>query len=267
MANFIGVFDAGIGSYSIADSIIKCYTKQNVIYLADRASFPYGNKSKIELINSVERAIHYLHQRGCGVVILASNSPSILVFNALQAKFNFPVIGIYPPIKQALARSSSKQIGVLGVKSMIESEEICAFITTESPNIPAHIALINASPLVEKVENGSFLSDPERVQQELNLFMDKVIQQWPGIDVFTLSSTHLPWLKPFFARYSEQLLFLDPADELVANLEPYITEGEGTFSCIATESVAYPLSGLQEMLAHLGVSLKPELIMIKNIVS
>ncbi|WP_280570224.1 hypothetical protein [Chromohalobacter sp. 296-RDG] len=41
----IAVFDAGIGSYAIVAEIHRQLPNQDIIYLADRASFPYGDKS------------------------------------------------------------------------------------------------------------------------------------------------------------------------------------------------------------------------------
>ena len=45
----LAVFDAGIGSYSAVAAIRNRYPQQDVIYFADRASFPYGAKSLAEL--------------------------------------------------------------------------------------------------------------------------------------------------------------------------------------------------------------------------
>jgi len=38
----IAVFDAGIGSYAIVAEIRKRLPRQDILYFADRASFPYG---------------------------------------------------------------------------------------------------------------------------------------------------------------------------------------------------------------------------------
>jgi glutamate racemase len=44
----IAVFDAGIGSYSAVATIRNRFPQQDIIYFADRASFPYGAKSLAE---------------------------------------------------------------------------------------------------------------------------------------------------------------------------------------------------------------------------
>ena len=48
MNKAIAVFDAGLGSYAIVEAIKKAYPKQDIIYFADRKSFPYGTKTTDE---------------------------------------------------------------------------------------------------------------------------------------------------------------------------------------------------------------------------
>ena len=51
----IAVFDAGIGSYAIVAEIQKQLPKQDIIYFADRASFPYGNKKRDQLLTIMQK--------------------------------------------------------------------------------------------------------------------------------------------------------------------------------------------------------------------
>ena len=45
----IAIFDAGLGSYTIVETIKKAYPQQDIIYFADRKSFPYGAKTVEQL--------------------------------------------------------------------------------------------------------------------------------------------------------------------------------------------------------------------------
>ena len=48
--------------------------------------------------------------------------------------------------------------------------------------------------------------------------MQALLRQHPGVDVCTLSSTHLPWLRAFFEQAAPQVQFLDPAQSVVERL-------------------------------------------------
>jgi glutamate racemase len=254
----IAVFDAGIGSYGIVEVIRRHLPTQDLIYFADRASFPYGAKSREALAASVTRAIARLIDLGASAIVLASNAPSVMVLDEIADAQAVPVLGIYPPVRRALETSRTGCIAVLGVASLIDSAEIRAFVTREAQG--QAVALVNASALVQRVEDGSFLTDRAATQEDVARFVAALRNTTPCVDVCTLSSTHLPWLARDFAVAAPDITFLDPADSLIPKLLPHATSGQGRTICIATESTAMPIEGLRQMLATLGVDLVPQLV-------
>lgn len=256
----VGVFDAGLGSYAVVQLIQQQYPWQDVIYLADRASFPYGGQSTAALGRSVGAAIGQLAQWGACAVVLASNAPSVMVLGALRPHLPVPVLGVYPPVQQALAASRSGQVALLGVTSLASSPQMAAYVQQQAAG--RAVQVVNASALVELVESGAFLADAAGTQAQVSAFMQALLARCPGLDVCTLSSTHLPWLRPFFERAAPAVRFIDPArpvvQSLAALLPPAPASGAapGRVVCMATESPACPLAGLQEMLARLGVPLQ-----------
>lgn len=280
----IGIFDAGIGSYAIVELVRRHYPRQDIIYFADRASFPYGSRTPGELAASVGAAIERLAGLGAQAVVLASNAPSVMVLDTIRAAMPVPVLGIYPPIADALAQSRSGHIAVLGVQSLIGSPEIRTYISREAQSVlqasaapasppatatgstapagrPADsigpVTLVNASSLVAHVEDGRFLSAPEATQLAVTDFMRQLRQDLPLLDTCTLSSTHLPWLRHYFEAAAPDMLFLDPAQALLPLLQPHVSTGSGKVLCLASATPAYPLDGLRQMLRLLGVDIEP----------
>lgn len=254
----IGVFDAGLGSYSIVDLIHQHYPQQDLIYYADRASFPYGKKTKSELLHCIGQAIDQLIAEGVSAVVLASNAPSVMILEEIKNQYDLPIIGVFPPVAQAIQYSQTQHVAILGVNSLINSSEIKHYVEQRSGQ--AQVSLVNASSLVDLVEDGSFLADPERTQQVVNQFMQQLQENFPRVDVCTLSSTHLPWLRPFFEKSSQQIQFIDPAELIVAQIKPYIQAGQGEIRCIATQTEQFPITGLSQMFDRLGIYLRPQLI-------
>lgn len=249
----VAVFDAGIGSYAIVAEIQKAFPRQDIVYFADRASFPYGSKGRKELLAIMRRTIAFLGRYEPCAIVIASNAPSIMVLDELQREPGPKLFGVHPPLGPALARTRSGQAGILGVKSLIESPMLARFVATHTAD-PDQVALINASPMVDLVETGAFLFDPAGTQLLVSAFMEEIHSRHPGIDVFTLSSTHLPWLAPFFASARPDCAFLDPAQEIVAGLTPS-GGGSGQITGLATESERYRLSAFKEMLDRLGIDI------------
>jgi glutamate racemase len=254
----IGIFDAGIGSYAIVERVRARFPKQDIIYFADRVSFPYGSKTPAELLLSVQSATQYLQDEGCVAVVLASNAPSVVVLEPLRAAVSVPVIGVFPPIRDAIARSKTAEIAVLGVRSMIISEALRAY-ADGNRTASSQVILVNASSLVDIVENFTFVLDPLSTQKIVTNFISDVRSSHPNIDVMTMSSTHLPWLKSFFESAAPDVLFLDPADAVIDELELHTSNGEGRTHCIATETAELSLQDFNTALQSLGTQLQARL--------
>ena len=249
----VAVFDSGIGSYAIVAEIRKAFPRQDILYLADRASFPYGGKNRDELLAVMRRSIAFLSRTQPSVIVIASNAPSIMVLDELRSETDLPLFGVHPPLDKALAKTRTGHVGILGVKSLVESPLLAGLVETRAPK-PERVALIDASALVELVENGSFLFDPAGSQRRTDAFMRAVRDRYPGIDVFTLSSTHLPWLSGYFAAACPEAEFLDPAADLVAALRPE-EGGSGTIAGLVTENPRYDLASFRAMLDTMGVDI------------
>lgn len=254
----IAVFDAGIGSYAIVAEIHKRLPEQDILYFADRASFPYGSKGKEELLAIMRRTLRFLESYTPSAIVVASNAPSIMVLDDIRQHSLVPLFGVFPPIDEALAMSANGKIGIMGVRSLIESVALKQFIAHRATQ-PDNIVLINASPMIERVENGSFLFEPEATQTAVDSFIDGHFRQHPDIDVLTLSSTHLPWLRSFFETARPDCRFLDPAESVVAGLGDG-TRGKAQIQGLVTESSTYDVGALQRMLQQFGVDIPLEAV-------
>ena len=108
----IAVFDAGIGSYAAVAAIQRILPQQDVLYFADRASFPYGGKSPPELLAILRRTLRFLDTYNPAAVLVASNAPSITVLDDLMGMIARPVFGVRPPIALALELAETSRYWV-----------------------------------------------------------------------------------------------------------------------------------------------------------
>ena len=207
----IVVFDSGFGSLSIIREIQKKF-KGELIYFADQKNFPYGIKSKPELEQIIKKTISLLEKEfSPQLIIMASNTPTLLLD---YRKFSSKLVGVFPPLNNAVKLSRTKNIAILGTRSVSESEVITEFI--EKCNVPNDIVIhrIDCSTLIELVESGKFLTDKEYCKNIIkevleDVFLDNLI------DVATLSSTHLPFLELLLKSIFKNIKFLDPAKDIV----------------------------------------------------
>ncbi|WP_295963044.1 Asp/Glu racemase [uncultured Bartonella sp.] len=254
----VAIFDAGIGSYAIVDLLHRKQPQRDIIYFADRAHFPYGKKTADELTDIIKLTFKRLMRYDPSAIIIASNAPSIMVFDRVKDSSPVPLYGVFPPLEEAERKSRSGHVAIMGVASMVKSEMGKAFVKNHSKN-PDNVALVNASPMVELVESGTFLFNPEKTQREVDRFMGDLLEKYPAVDTCTLSSTHLPWLKNFFEKAAPQCCFLDPAESIIGKLEKNYS-GSGFIQGLVTESAEYRLQDFKKMLHKLDVTIPLDVI-------
>ena len=202
----IVVFDSGLGSLSIILEIQKI-SKSEIIYFADQENFPYGKKSHAQLSKIMQKSISCLHNFfSPDFIVVASNTPSLMLNLATRK-----IIDVKPPLNDAKKISKTKQIGILATNSAIRSKGLTQYI--KNNNFPKNINFfkINGSALVELVESGKFLTDKKYSKKIINKILDPILSQ-NSIDTITLSSTHLPFLKPLLKKEYPNINFIDPGN-------------------------------------------------------
>ena len=208
----VAVFDSGLGSLSIIRSLQKT-CKMEIIYFADQKNFPYGTKTEIKLEEIIKKTIKNLDAKfSPDLIIIGSNTPTIIL--GLE---NRKIIGVNPPLNDAIKISKTKNIAVLATKSLVNSNKFLNYI--ESCKLPNQFIIhkINSSNLVELVESGKFLTDENYCRKIIRRSLKRIFSQ-NKIDVATLSSTHLPFLKKILKSEFSNVQFIDPADNLAIKI-------------------------------------------------
>lgn len=109
-----------------------------------------------------------------------------------------------------------------------------------------------------------FIARPQYTQQSIEVFIREILESHPGLNTFTLSSTHLPWLMPFLRNIFPQLNFLDPAEDVVRQL-PLSPDGDGQLNGIFTEPVEMKsFMPLGHIIKRLGIELRLEKVEIEQ---
>jgi len=206
----IAVFDSGFGSLTIIKPIQKT-TRSEIIYFADQTSFPYGKKSKSQLYKIITLTIDLLKTKfNPDLIIVGSNTPTLL----FEKIFSSKIIGVLPPLKEATKITKTNNIAILTTQSAMKSNELTKYVK-KNVSSKYQIKKINASPLVDLVESGKFISNQKLCKKIIKKTLTHMLID-NDIDVATLSSTHLSFLTKLLKEEFPKVTFLDPAQD-VAN--------------------------------------------------
>ena len=202
----VAVFDSGLGSLSIIKAIQKI-CKIEIIYFADQENFPYGRKTKKQLEKIIKKSIELLEKKfNPELIVIGSNTPTIMLDIT-----NEKIIGVNPPLKEAANKSSTKNIGILATETVVKNKNLIEYI--KKCKLPKKIIVhkINASNLVELVESGKFIENKKYCKKIIKNSLEGIFLK-KNIDVVTLSSTHLPFLKHYLESEFPNIQFIDPAN-------------------------------------------------------
>lgn len=204
----IAVFDSGLGSLSIIKSIQKV-CKIEIIYFADQKNFPYGTKSRKQLEQIIKKSIELLEKKfSPELIVIGSNTPTIML--EITSK---KIIGVNPPIKEAANKSNTNNIAILATEIVVKSKNLSDYIKKCKISKKIKIHKINASNLVQLVESGKFIENKLYCKKIIkNSLKDIFLKN--NIDTVTLSSTHLPFLKPILEHEFPNIQFIDPAESI-----------------------------------------------------
>ncbi len=218
--NPISVFDSGIGSLSIILELKREMPYEDLLYFADRVHFPYGTKSHSELREIIANTINYLKRYKPKLVVVASNTPSVQVLDEVRRRISdIPIIGVRPPLKEAARLTKKKHIGIMATEGMIRSREFENQIRRE---VPQHILVtkFNASPIIELIEHGIHLENERRTFDTISRVLGDRIDN--NIDVITLSSTHLPFVRRYLNSLLPTTRFIDPAHIVAKDVRKFL---------------------------------------------
>lgn len=218
--NPVAVFDSGIGSLSIIRELKREVPNEDLLYFADRVHFPYGTKSHPQLREIIVNTITYLKRYKPKLVVVASNTPSVQVLDEVRRMItDVPIIGVRPPLKEAARLTRKKHIGIMATEGTIRSKELEIQIRRE---VPQHILVtkFNASPIIELIEHGIHIENERRTFDVISRVLGENVDE--KIDVITLSSTHLPFVKMYLNALLPTVRFVDPAQIVAKDVRKFL---------------------------------------------
>lgn len=190
----IGVFDSGVGGLSVLRHIRTALPDARLIYVADSAHAPYGDKSS-EYITARSLALTaFLADQGAEAVVIACNTATAAAATTLRREFSLPIVAMEPAVKPAVAATKSGVVGVLATVGTLESARFAALLERYAGNV--EIVTQGCPGLVERVERGD-LDGPE-TRALLERYLAPLLAH--GADTIILGCTHYPFLAPLIRK-------------------------------------------------------------------
>ena len=182
----IGVFDSGVGGLTVLAEIQRALPNENIIYLGDTKNFPYGSRSKEEIIEFATQNVETLIKKQVKVIVIACGTATSQALDTLKEKFDIPIIGIIEPTVEYIENEKYQEVGVIATEGTIRSG---AWEEKLKEKMPEIMVTNKACPMLATIaEEGKARSveGREAIKEYMRPFKEK------HIDKIILGCTHYP---------------------------------------------------------------------------
>lgn len=215
----IGIFDSGVGGLTVLSEIKKRLPNENIVYLGDTKNFPYGNKTKEEIVKFAIANTERLIKFGAKVIVIACGTVTSQAIEELKSKYTIPIIGIIEPTVKYVKEQNINRIGVIATEGTIRSKAWEKFLRKEIENIEI---VSKACPMLATIaEEGRATSKEGRmvVKEYMKPFKEN------KIDKIILGCTHYPIYEDLIRKELEYPVELINTGVTVSKeLEQYLTQ-------------------------------------------
>lgn len=193
----IGVFDSGIGGLSVLQALQKALPQERLVYLADNAHAPYGEKSESFVRQRTHAIAHYLQDRHhIKALVVACNTATAAAIQGLRDQYpTLPLVGVEPALKPALALSQTGRIGVIATRGTVGSDKFARLLASMQDQASFVVQACNGLALA--IEHSTLPDQAQAAQTHINGLLRHYTQAMgrfgsaPGeIDTLVLGCTH-----------------------------------------------------------------------------
>lgn len=219
------LFDSGVGGLSVLRKVRAMLPQAPVIYVADNAGLPYGDKTEAQIAARVSgllgRLTERLHPR---LVCIACNTASTIALASVREVLEVPIVGTVPAIKPAAALTRTGVIGLLGTAATIRQSYVDRL---EAEFASGKTLLRHGAP--ELVAAAEAKLRGEAVDPAVYARAAQALRDMPGgerIDTVVLACTHFPLVQDELAKaFGPGVAFIDGSDGIARRIA-HLTQGQ-----------------------------------------
>ena len=210
----LGLFDSGIGGFTVLKKVVELCPNTSFIYLADTARLPYGLKTANEIIQIAEEISSWFSHQNVDAFLVACNTTNAIALNVIKKNLDVPVFEL---IDSAASSIKESRVGVLATPSTVKSKAYTNAILEFKPKTfvieqpcPAFV------PMIE-VDNINL----DEINDVAIEYLKPLLKQ--KIESLILGCSHYPLITPLLKEMlPSNVKLIDPAEALSLKLKLFM---------------------------------------------
>lgn len=215
----IGMFDSGIGGMTVFKELTSSLPNEDIIYIGDTASFPYGGKSKETIIELSKKQIQNLINKDVKMIVIACGTATSQALKEMRKIFQVPIIGIIEPTAIYLQKQNLKNIGIIATTGTIRSKGWEEEIQNKIEN--SYIQS-RACPLLAPMAEEGWIDN-----KIAKLVIHEYVKDFKDIDALVLGCTHYPLFQELIKKELSEKVEIINTGKMVSNeVKKYLKENK-----------------------------------------
>ena len=203
----IGIFDSGIGGFTILNSLLKTRKDLEVFYLADTKRIPYGSKNFKEIRLIAKEICNFFEDKNLDALLVACNTTNACALDILQDNLGIPCFDLINSVSEIVDK---KRIGVLATQTTVRSSYYKNAINSKKENV---IIFQQECPeFVSEIEKETLNFD--KLNYLSDLYLKPLINK--NIEELILGCSHYPLIYDFLRKkLDSNIKIIDPSVALI----------------------------------------------------
>ena len=218
----IGIFDSGVGGFSVLKEVKK-NTNANIIYYGDSVNAPYGNRSKEDIVSFIKNIILHLKSQKVTHFVSACNSMSVHTTKKLLKELdikNNMYVDMVTAIDRFMNIEKESSMLIIGTQATINSGVYQEILSNKINSIDIFVP----KDLAQAIEENNNEEIKHNVKNVLN-YAHKI-----KATHILYACTHYPLIHNEFENYKNEIGWngesIDPAAYVAKAVNDWNIEGE-----------------------------------------
>ena len=218
----IGLFDSGIGGFTVFKKVIELCPNNSIIYLADTARLPYGVKTNNEIVKIAEEISSWFRSQNIDAFLVACNTTNAIALDVIKKKLDVPVFDL---IGSAASIIKESRVGVLATPSTVKAK---AYTNAILKLHPKTFVIEQPCPeFVPMIEMGNINSD--EITDAAIRYLQPLLKE--KIYSLILGCSHYPLITPLLTKMlPSSVKLIDPAEALSLKLKLFLDSKVSNYS-------------------------------------
>ncbi len=203
----VGIFDSGIGGFTILNALLRTRKDVEIFYLADTKRIPFGNKNFNEIRLIAKQICTFFEDKNLDALLIACNTTNACALDILENKLKIPCFDLINSVSEIV---NKQIIGVLATQTTVKSSYYIDVISSQRKN--TKIFQQECPEFVSEIEKETL--NFKKLNHLSDLYLKPLLNK--NIEELILGCSHYPLIYDFLRKkIDSNIKIIDPSEALI----------------------------------------------------